>query len=74
MCLAVSPTGYAELARHCGNLRELRAYACAGVDDSVLEALAALRELRLLDICGAHLVTGTHLGASPCRSMTCVYV
>ncbi len=59
-CLAVTPAGYAQLSRHCAQLRELRAYACAPVDDSVLEALAALPELRLLDICGAHLVTGVH--------------
>ena len=57
-CLAVTPGGYAELARRCPQLEELRAYACAAVDDAALEALAALPRLRLLDICGAHLVTG----------------
>ena len=64
-CLGVTPGGYAELARHCAGLQELRAYACAAVDDAALEALAALPQLRLLDICGAHLVTGMP-GGMPC--------
>ncbi|KAK9826084.1 hypothetical protein WJX81_000531 [Elliptochloris bilobata] len=73
-CLAVTPAGYAELARHSPQLRELRAYACAAVNDTVLEVFSVLSELRLLDLCGAHLVTdaGIQALARGCRQLSSI--
>ena len=56
--MEVTAKGYIAIATGCRQLQTLRMYACANVNDAVLQACGQLLpELRLLDICGAHMVT-----------------
>ena len=54
----ITEKGYTAVARGCQRLQVLRMYACAHVNDAALKACGELLpELRVIDICGAHLVT-----------------
>ncbi|KAL3141416.1 hypothetical protein ABBQ32_004985 [Trebouxia sp. C0010 RCD-2024] len=57
-CMEVTVKGYIAIATGCRQLQTLRMYACANVNDAVLQACGQLLpELRVLDICGAHMAT-----------------
>lgn len=54
----ITEKGYTAVARGCRRLQVLRMYACAHVNDAALKACGQLLpDLRVIDICGAHLVT-----------------
>lgn len=54
----VTEEGYIAVATGCRQLQTLRMYACAHVNNAVLQACGELLPgLRVLDICGAHMVT-----------------
>lgn len=56
--MEVTEKGYVMLARCCRKIQFLRTYACAGVTDAVLKACGQfLPELKVVDTCGAHLLT-----------------
>lgn len=56
--MEVTAKGYIAIATGCRQLQTLCMYACAHVNDAVLQACGQLLpELRVLDICGAHMVT-----------------
>lgn len=58
--------GYIAIATGCRQLQTLRMYACANVNDAVLQACGQLLpELRVLDICGAHMATDEGAKVSP---------
>lgn len=57
-CMEVTEKGYTAIAAGCQRLQVLRMYACAHVNDATLTACGQLLpDLRIIDICGAHLVT-----------------
>lgn len=57
-CMEITEKGYTAIARGCQKLQVLRMYACAHVNDATLKACGQLLpDLRVIDICGAHLVT-----------------
>ena len=65
----VTSKGYIAVATGCRQLQSLRMYACAHVDNPVLQACGEqLPELRVIDICGAHMVTddGVKVGQHLC--------
>lgn len=63
--MEVTAKGYIAVATGCRQLQTLRMYACAHVDNAVLQACGEmLPELRVFDICGAHMVTDD--GAKVC--------
>ena len=50
------------MAAGCPGLLVLRMYACSGVQDATLQALGAhARQLQVIDLCGAQLVTDAGL-------------
>lgn len=54
----VTSKGYIAVVTGCQQLQTLRMYACSHVDNAVLQACGELLpELRVIDICGAHMVT-----------------
>lgn len=56
--MEVTEKGYISVAKGCPQLQTLRLYACAHVTNAVLQACGELLpELRVIDICGAHMVT-----------------
>ena len=57
-CVKLGDAAYAAIARHCMQLQELRLYASMPSARAV-HGFSALKQLQLLDICGAHQVTGT---------------
>ncbi len=57
-CMEITEKGYTAIASSCQKLQVLRMYACAHVNDATLKACGELLpDLRVIDICGAHLVT-----------------
>lgn len=57
-CMDVTEKGYVMLATCCRKLQVFRMYACAGVNDAVFKACGqSLPQLRIIDACGAHLLT-----------------
>lgn len=46
------------MAQCCSLLEELRLYACSQVTDRCLLAFGRLGHLKLIDLCGAHQLTG----------------
>ena len=57
-CMEITEKGYTAIASGCQGLQVLRMYACAHVNDATLRACGELLpDLRVIDICGAHLVT-----------------
>lgn len=57
-CMEITEKGYTAIAAGCPKLQVLRMYACAHVNDATLQACGQLLpDLRVIDICGAHLVT-----------------
>jgi len=57
-CMEITEKGYTATASGCQKLQVLRMYACAHVNDATLKACGELLlDLRVIDICGAHLVT-----------------
>ena len=58
-CLKLSDRGFSSAARRCRGLQDLRMYACSALTDSTLAQLGQnLRELHVLDCCGANALTG----------------
>ena len=56
--MEVTARGYIAVATGCRQLQTLRMYACAHVDNALLQACGELLpELRVIDVCGAHMVT-----------------
>lgn len=56
--MEVTEKGYIAVAKGCPQLQVLRMYACAHVSNAALQACGELlHDLRVIDICGAHLVT-----------------
>ena len=56
--MGVTEKGYIAVAQGCPQLQTLRMYACAHVNNAVLQACGKLLpELTVIDICGAHTVT-----------------
>ena len=50
------------MAAGCPGLQVLRMYACSGVKDATLQALGAhARQLQVVDLCGAQLLTDAGL-------------
>ncbi|CAK0782811.1 hypothetical protein CVIRNUC_006006 [Coccomyxa viridis] len=56
-CVKLGDAAYAAIAQHCTQLQELRLYASMPSARAVL-GFSALKQLQLVDICGAHQVTG----------------
>ena len=56
-CVKLGDAAYAAIAQHCTQLQELRLYASMPSARAVL-GFSALQQLQLVDICGAHQVTG----------------
>lgn len=57
-CVRLGDSAYEALATHCPAIRELRLYASMP-SAKALQGLIALRQLQVIDLCGAHAVTGT---------------
>ena len=57
-CVKLGDAAYAAIAQHCMQLQELRLYASMPSARAV-HGFSALKQLQLVDICGAHQVTGT---------------
>ena len=55
--MKLGDAGYAAIARHCMQLQELRLYASMP-SARAIKGFSALKQLLLVDICGAHQVTG----------------
>ena len=55
--MKLGDASYAAIAQHCTQLQELRLYASMPSARAVL-GFSALKQLQLVDICGAHQVTG----------------
>ena len=55
--MKLGDAAYAAIAQHCTQLQELRLYASMPSARAVL-GFSALKQLELVDICGAHQVTG----------------
>ena len=69
----VTEEGYIAVATGCRQLQTLRMYACAHVNNAVLQACGELLPgLRVLDICGAHMVTDD--GAKVSQSSAFAYL
>jgi hypothetical protein len=59
-CTHLTDEAYVAVAEACPNLRVLRLYACMRESDFALAAFGAnLSELTVIDLCGAHSITGT---------------
>ena len=56
-CVKLGDAAYAAIARHCTQLQELRLYASMPSARAV-HGFSALKQLQLIDICGAQQVTG----------------
>lgn len=68
----VTSKGYIAVATGCRQLQTLRMYACAHVDNAVLQACGELLpELRVIDICGAHMATDDGAQVSQHLSIAC---
>lgn len=64
--MEITEKGYTAIASGCQRLQILRMYACAHVNDATLRACGQLLpDLRIIDICGAHLVTDNGAQVSP---------
>ena len=61
--MRLGDAAYEALVAHCPGVRELRLYASMPSAKAV-QGLAALRQLQVVDLCGAHAVTGTCLVAN----------
>lgn len=73
-CMKVTAKGYIAVAQGCRQLQTLRMYACANVNDAVLQACGELLpELRVLDVCGAHMVTDDGAKVSHLFLLGCLY-
>ena len=59
-CVRLGDPAYEALATYCPGVRELRLYASMPSAKAV-QGLAALRQLQVIDLCGAHAVTGASL-------------
>lgn len=71
-CMEVTEKGYTAIAAGCQRLQVLRMYACAHVNDATLTACGQLLpDLRIIDICGAHLVTDS--GAQVSSGCSVIY-
>lgn len=69
--MEVTEKGYTAIAAGCQKLQVLRMYACANVNDATLKACGELLpDLRVIDICGAHLVTDNGAQVSSGCSVT----
>ena len=55
--MKLGDAAYAAIAQHCAQLQELRLYASMPSKRAVM-GFSALTQLQLIDICGAHQVTG----------------
>ena len=68
----MTETGHVALAEGCPLLQQLRLYGCKPVTDTSLAAFACLSHLRLLDLCGAELVTDSGLKVKTCNNLRAV--
>ena len=70
--MEITENGYTAIASGCQKLQVLRMYACAHVNDATLRACGELLlDLRIIDICGAHLVTDSGAQVSSGYSVKC---
>ena len=61
-CMKVTEVGHTVLAQGCPHIQQLRLYGCKPVTDRSLAAFGGcLPDLRLIDLCGAELVTDAGL-------------
>ena len=67
--MRVTEAGHVSLAQGCPLLQQLRLYGCKPVTDTSLAAFARLSHLRLVDLCGAELITDRGLKVMTCPNL-----